>query len=830
MDDTCAVCADTLEWVAYGICGHKEVCSTCVVRLRIICGDNCCCICKTESKTIFVTKALGDYTNVISDFSVFPSEDKEGQSGSYWYHEDTRSYFDNFEQYKMVKAMCKLTCNACDNVERENTDNIRQLKDHLFHQHKLYMCNLCLKGRKVFICEQKLYTKAQLERHKNTGDSQVDGTESERGGFKGHVFCKLCRLWFYEDNELYRHMETEHYHCSICKRRNIGNYEYYKNYDDLENHFREAHFYCEEAECLAKKFIVFPSEAEMKLHITQEHAGHMSRARRNATLQLSTNFTYGQTSEHGNRRGRRQNDLSEPELSSASEPSHETANDSDVNDMPPEESDFPPLPTGSYAISQNPELLWSNNQALPALPRVQTNNSLRRRKKSNHNNQPESSVSRSESAFPPLPTSTGHDTSVQTPESLQNNSRPPSTSARLKTNHNNQPSPSSVSRAESAFPPLSTGSDAITPNPESLLSNNQVQSTSVRLKTNHNNQPSPSSVSRPESAFPPLSSGSDAIAPNPESLPSNNQVWSTSVRLKTNHNNQPSPSSVSRPESAFPPLSSGSAAIAPNPENLPSNKLVWSTLGRLKTNHNNQPSPSSVSRAESAFPPLCSGPDAIAPTPESSPSNNQVWSTLARLKTNRNNQPSPSSVSRAESAFPPLSSGPDAIAPNPESLLCNNQAWSTLARLNNYNNQPSPSSVSGPSSTSRISHSTSALNLVDTNSVSDFPPMQRHNVPANGRSTESAKDLYSKNKPMVDKIRTDLELDDWTLPGGQFVLKLPKSDDESSSSYGGVKEVRSKQKEKKTSKFTKARLGNGSMVSLLDDLTNTFEWEHRPRS
>ena len=30
MDDSCAVCADALEWVAYEACGHKEVCSTCV--------------------------------------------------------------------------------------------------------------------------------------------------------------------------------------------------------------------------------------------------------------------------------------------------------------------------------------------------------------------------------------------------------------------------------------------------------------------------------------------------------------------------------------------------------------------------------------------------------------------------------------------------------------------------------------------------------------------------------------------------------------------------------------------------------------------------------
>ena len=30
MDDSCAMCADALEWVVYKACGHKEVCSTCV--------------------------------------------------------------------------------------------------------------------------------------------------------------------------------------------------------------------------------------------------------------------------------------------------------------------------------------------------------------------------------------------------------------------------------------------------------------------------------------------------------------------------------------------------------------------------------------------------------------------------------------------------------------------------------------------------------------------------------------------------------------------------------------------------------------------------------
>ncbi|KAG6699911.1 hypothetical protein I3842_08G085300 [Carya illinoinensis] len=338
MDDSCAVCAESLEWVAYGPCGHREVCSTCVARLRFICEDLTCCICKTHSDVVFVTKALGDYTRMINDFSVLPSQVREGRVGSYWYHEDTQAFFDDMDHYKMIKAMCRLSCSVCDKMEgqpndgskrRANFRNIEQLKGHLFHQHKLLMCSLCLEGRKIFICEQKLYTRAQLNQHISTGDSEVDGSESERGGFTGHPMCEFCRSPFYGENELYSHMSTEHYTCHICQRQHPGHYEYYKNYDDLEIHFRQEHFLCEDEACLAKKFIVFPSEEALKRHNALEHGGRMSRSKRNAALQIPTSFRYRRNNEQDRRRGRGrafQLNSSESQLSMAIEASLETAN------------------------------------------------------------------------------------------------------------------------------------------------------------------------------------------------------------------------------------------------------------------------------------------------------------------------------------------------------------------------------------------------------------------------------------------------------------------------------------------------------------------------
>ena len=66
MEDVCLICAEPLEWVGYGPCGHKEVCSVCVVRMRFVMKDNNCCICKQEMPAVFVTRHMGDYTETLS--------------------------------------------------------------------------------------------------------------------------------------------------------------------------------------------------------------------------------------------------------------------------------------------------------------------------------------------------------------------------------------------------------------------------------------------------------------------------------------------------------------------------------------------------------------------------------------------------------------------------------------------------------------------------------------------------------------------------------------------------------------------------------------------
>jgi hypothetical protein len=83
----------------------------------------------------------------------------------------------------------------------------------------------------VFISEQVLYSKADLERHYRTGD---DAGPLAEAGFKGHPLCRFCKKRFYDGDELYRHMENSHEHCFLCRKLHPNRFVYYKDYAELD--------------------------------------------------------------------------------------------------------------------------------------------------------------------------------------------------------------------------------------------------------------------------------------------------------------------------------------------------------------------------------------------------------------------------------------------------------------------------------------------------------------------------------------------------------------------------------------------------------------------
>ncbi len=113
-------------------------------------------------------QALGDYTKVLTDFSVLQEQQQLNRSSEektqskYWYESNVQAFFDDEEPFQIIEAMCRLYCSACEGIILAGESlpkggvkkghifkNLELLRSHLFAAHKLIMCELCLKGRKV---------------------------------------------------------------------------------------------------------------------------------------------------------------------------------------------------------------------------------------------------------------------------------------------------------------------------------------------------------------------------------------------------------------------------------------------------------------------------------------------------------------------------------------------------------------------------------------------------------------------------------------------------------------------------------------------------------
>jgi hypothetical protein len=111
-------------------------------------------------------------------------------------------------------------------------------------------------------------------------------------GFKGHPDCRFCKKRYYGENELYQHMHSSHEECFLCRRAAPHRHVYYRDYLDLENHFKREHHPCEHPVCQEQKFVVFASAQELKTHTAREHGKELSKSERKAAMTLPVAFNY----------------------------------------------------------------------------------------------------------------------------------------------------------------------------------------------------------------------------------------------------------------------------------------------------------------------------------------------------------------------------------------------------------------------------------------------------------------------------------------------------------------------------------------------------------
>ncbi len=71
-------------------------------------------------------------------------------------------------------------------------------------------------------------------------------------------------------------------------------HSYYKDYVDLERHFRKEHHLCEDAECLAQRFVVFGHPLDLHAHVVNAHPERAQASRRRLELDVNAFRVRGQ--------------------------------------------------------------------------------------------------------------------------------------------------------------------------------------------------------------------------------------------------------------------------------------------------------------------------------------------------------------------------------------------------------------------------------------------------------------------------------------------------------------------------------------------------------
>ncbi|EQC32512.1 hypothetical protein SDRG_09838 [Saprolegnia diclina VS20] len=257
----CLVCCHSIDNVtrfhAVGPCNHTGCCSLCVLRMRQILKNNHCSLCKTEMPRVI---CVTDETTTFESFQDWG----DNIGPTHVFDEASAMYFLK-DNYKAVVAMRSFACPVAKCPEKTKSfANYGALKNHLSAKHGgQSFCDICVEHNNLFIQEQTLFSREGLKKHTTKGNPEM--------GFSGHPKCDFCGQKYYSNQELYEHLRKNHFECEICLHGHGIENRYYKDYNDLEKHFRAEHFLCEENECLQKKFVVFKDHLQFQSHMANEH-------------------------------------------------------------------------------------------------------------------------------------------------------------------------------------------------------------------------------------------------------------------------------------------------------------------------------------------------------------------------------------------------------------------------------------------------------------------------------------------------------------------------------------------------------------------------------
>eukprot|EP00045_Choanoeca_perplexa_P017017 m.238202 g.238202 ORF g.238202 m.238202 type:complete len:793 (+) comp17426_c0_seq5:270-2648(+) len=245
-DNTCELCAESLEVIAVGSCNHR-VCHCCSLRMRVLLKQHDCAICRAPLDKILLTDKLSaTWTPTLGNGLRYEAR---------W-----KAYVSSPAVHKTCQQLFSFRCQKCDAEPFSRWDDLRR---HVIHQHDRHFCDLCVKHSTRFASEHLLYTAQELNKHSRQGD--VNSPD-------GHPECRFCKKRKYDNDTLLKHLKSDHAHCTLCER--LGQrFEYYANPKALDQHYRREHITCPH-KC---KMVAFLHEIELQQHIVEQHMNESSQ-------------------------------------------------------------------------------------------------------------------------------------------------------------------------------------------------------------------------------------------------------------------------------------------------------------------------------------------------------------------------------------------------------------------------------------------------------------------------------------------------------------------------------------------------------------------------
>lgn len=235
-ENECIICYDSYKTGIVTECGHR-CCLKCGLRYKFISSKSGCPICLREIK---------DEEMMFQIVKTPNARFKKTEDSYVW----ANCIVCEPEEIEEIEEILTRSCKLC---KTEFYDNETLIK-HYAAKHKRHLCELCVEYRCEFPFEYIVYSIGELNSHR---------TEKTIGN--GHPLCGFCRERFYTQEMLLKHCRKTHEICYICERLGKKN-EYYKNYQDLESHFKKAHYTCDERMCQEAKCYAFIDEVELAAH------------------------------------------------------------------------------------------------------------------------------------------------------------------------------------------------------------------------------------------------------------------------------------------------------------------------------------------------------------------------------------------------------------------------------------------------------------------------------------------------------------------------------------------------------------------------------------